>query len=236
MPRFKDLTGKQFGEFTVIEMLHNYQNSKRMYCKCLGIDGNEYIIRQDALQSGATKYIKGATKAGKPDDLTNQVFGKLTALYPTSKRARNSSIVWHCRCACGNYIDVPANNLRRGHNSSCGCNKSSIREKMIIRVLNFYNISYEKEKSFNDCRNREGNTKLFFDFYLPGFNTVIEYDGKLHYETSKCFGGEEKLQKIIMNDQIKNDYCDSHGIKMIRIPYTKTNQEIKQIIKQIICP
>lgn len=236
MPQFKDLTGKQYGELTVIEMLHNYQNSRRMYCKCLGIDGKEYIVRQDALQSGSTKHIKGAAKAGKPSDLKDKVFGKLTALYPTDKRAQNASIIWHCRCECGNYVDVPANNLCRGHNTSCGCNKSSIHEKMIIRILEFYNISYIKEKSFDDCRNTEGNTKLFFDFYLPGFNTVIEYDGELHYETSKLFGGEEKLKKTIINDKIKDDYCKANNIRMLRIPYTKTNQEIKQIIKRIICP
>ena len=236
MPRFIDLTGEQFGELKVIEMLHNYHNSKRMYCKCLGVDNKEYIVRQDALRSGATKYVKGVCKAGKSDDLTNQVFGKLVALYPTDKRANNNNIMWHCKCECGNYVDVSSNNLKRGHNTSCGCMKSSNREKMISKILNFYHISFIKEKSFDDCKNQKGNSKLFFDFYLPGFNTVIEYDGELHYKVSNCYGGEARLEVIHINDNIKNDYCKMHNIKMIRIPYTKTNKEIKQIIKQIICP
>lgn len=236
MPCFKNLVGQTFGELKVIEMLRNYQNSKRTYCRCLGPDGNEYIVRQDALQSGATKYIKGAGKTGKPNDIKGKRFGKLVTLYSTEKRASNGGIIWFCRCDCGNYTEVPENALKRGHTSSCGCNKSSIREKMIIRILNFYNISYVKEKSFDDCRNNKGNTKLFFDFYLPGFNTVIEYDGELHYEISKCFGGEEKLNNTVINDKIKDLYCKTKGITMIRIPYTKSNKEIKQIIKHIICP
>ena len=38
MPQFLDLTGKTYGELTVIEMLRNYDNTGRTYCKCLGTD------------------------------------------------------------------------------------------------------------------------------------------------------------------------------------------------------
>ena len=41
-------------------------------------------------------------------DLTGQRFGRLTALYPTNRRDYKGSVIWHCRCDCGNETDVPA--------------------------------------------------------------------------------------------------------------------------------
>lgn len=59
---------------------------------------------------------------GKALDLTNQKFGRLTAIEPTSIR-KNNSIVWKCVCECGNYIEVDASSLRRLKTKSCGCLK-----------------------------------------------------------------------------------------------------------------
>lgn len=51
-------------------------------------------------------------------DLTNQRFGKLVALTPTHK---NGKTAWHCKCDCGNELDVFTFCLRNGNTSSCGC-------------------------------------------------------------------------------------------------------------------
>ena len=59
---------------------------------------------------------------GKFQDLTGQKFNRLTALYPTEER-RNNSVVWHCRCDCGNEKDIDASSLKRGRTKSCGCLK-----------------------------------------------------------------------------------------------------------------
>lgn len=53
-------------------------------------------------------------------DRTGQKFGKLTVL------ARNGTnhykkVMWHCRCDCGNELDVVAGALVTGNTSSCGC-------------------------------------------------------------------------------------------------------------------
>lgn len=236
MSAFKDITGQTFGELTVVEMLHNYNNTKRMYCRCVGIDGNEYIIRQDALHSGATKHVKGACKAGKISDVAGKRFGKVQVLYLTNERCANSGIVWVCKCDCGNIFKTGSNNLKRSHTTSCGCNKQSIREKFITRHLKKLNIPFETEKTFEDLKNPKGNMHLYFDFYFPTKKLVIEYDGELHYVSMDFFGGEEKLKMTQWYDEIKNEYCKTHNIQMIRIPYTKTDNEIIEMLDNIICP
>ena len=55
-------------------------------------------------------------------DETGNRYGLLTVLYrgPNSKDGR---VQWHCKCDCGNEIDVIAKNLRSGNTKSCGCYK-----------------------------------------------------------------------------------------------------------------
>lgn len=236
MSAFKDLTGQVFGELTVVEMLHNYNNTGRMYCRCEGIDGNEYIIRQDALRSGATKYVKGACKTGAPRDITGQKYGKLTVLYPTDERGSNGNIVWHCQCSCGRFIDVPWSSLNRGHTTSCGCNKRSQSEQLIVKFLDSLGVSYVTEKHYDDLFNPEGTKHLYFDFYFPQYNAIFEYDGELHFEAFDHFGGEQKLKQIQACDALKDKYCQKNGIKLVRMNYKHKTEEIIQALESIIQP
>lgn len=59
-------------------------------------------------------------------DLTGKKFGKLTVI-KISKDSQQSQTKWLCQCDCGNFVDVFASNLKRGHTTSCGC--YSLKEK-----------------------------------------------------------------------------------------------------------
>ncbi len=61
------------------------------------------------------------SRNGRFQDLTGQRFGKLVVLCPTDKRADSGSVVWRCRCDCGNLAEVSARRLIRGKVRSCGC-------------------------------------------------------------------------------------------------------------------
>ena len=54
-------------------------------------------------------------------DITNHIFGKLTAIGIVGKYHREA--VWLCRCECGNETWVKLGNLLRGNTMSCGCLK-----------------------------------------------------------------------------------------------------------------
>ena len=63
-------------------------------------------------------------------DLTGKRIGKLTVLYRAENAGTN--IVWHCKCDCGNELDVRSSSLLSNRTKSCGCirreNFSSIVE------------------------------------------------------------------------------------------------------------
>ena len=104
--------------------------------------------------------------------------------------------------------------------SGCGCPQcnESKGERSIRQWLQLHNIAYISQKSFSDCRDKK---PLPFDYYLPDYNTVIEYDGEQHYRPVEFFGGTKHFEKVSYHDRIKNDYCKAHNISLLRIPYFK---------------
>jgi hypothetical protein len=103
----------------------------------------------------------------------------------------------------------------------CENNKQSIGERLVRTYLEKNNIKFISEKKFESCKRVK---ELPFDFYLPEFNTCIEYDGELHYKSSLIFGGEETLKRIKINDRIKTKWCKQNSINLIRISYKNKNK------------
>lgn len=120
------------------------------------------------------------------------------------------------------------------HLSGCGCTKcnSSKGENLIERILIENNIKYIKEKKFENCRYKRA---LKFDFYIPNENTCIEYDGIQHFYPIRYFGGKKSFELQKTKDSIKKDFCLNEGIKLIRIKYDMTNDEIFEIINRLFC-
>lgn len=100
-------------------------------------------------------------------------------------------------------------------------------------------IEFSMEKYFDDCTSPKTNMKLPFDFYLPQYNTLIEYDGRQHFEYVKKYHGDNKKEGLKLlaeqqfRDKIKDEYCKENNIKLIRISF-KEKSKIKNIIESII--
>lgn len=122
----EDLTGKVFNYWTVLEDA-NCSNSDGHLWKCKCKCGTIKNVSGRSLKTGRSKScgcIKKEINKGK--DITNQRFGKLIALEPTEKRSCGS-IVWKCKCDCGNICERSITSLKRKGVHSCGCaNKEQV--------------------------------------------------------------------------------------------------------------
>lgn len=99
----------------------------------------------------------------------------------------------------------------------CPSCRESHGERTIVKILEHNGIKYERQKKFDDCKNV---LPLSFDFFLPDFNTLIEYDGQQHFACKKYWGGEDTLLKIQLRDKIKTEWVSSHpDFKLLRIRY-----------------
>jgi very-short-patch-repair endonuclease len=125
----------------------------------------------------------------------------------------------------GEFEQRPDNHLRGDGCPSCN---NSVGENLVENYLIRNNLSFKKEKTFKDCKNKE---VLSFDFYLENLNTIIEFDGIQHYEPIEYFGGLENFTYRKLNDEIKNEYCKNNNIRLIRIPFYDINR-IEEILKR----
>ena len=125
----------------------------------------------------------------------------------------------------GAFWQTPNAHLRR---AGCPICNESQGSKRIRIFLSKNNIVFEQEKRFNDCRNIY---PLPFDFYLPQYNLCIEFDGSCHFKKTNWNGEyteeqlKENLESYQHRDQIKNDYCKSHNITLLRFNNLKTVEE-----------
>jgi len=118
----------------------------------------------------------------------------------------------------GNFNQTPEE-----HINGCGCPicKTSKGEKYIAELLDSNNIKYIPQHRFQNCKNI---LPLPFDFYLPDFNTCIEYHGEQHYRPIQHFGGIKKFNLTKKRDAIKKEYCDNNWINLIIVPFNQTSK------------
>lgn len=118
------------------------------------------------------------------------------------------------------------------HLAGYGCSMcyGSKGEKEIVKILNESGIDFERQKTYEGCKNIN---VLRFDFYIPSENILIEYNGIQHYKYRNFFGEIEEFNTLQKNDKIKEDYCSKNNIKLITIPYTEFNN-IKNIIESYL--
>jgi len=81
-------------------------------------------------------------------------------------------------------------------------------------------IEFEKRKKFEECRDK---SVLFFDFYIPKPNILVEIDGIQHDEIIEWWGGLQGLIDRKRRDHIKDVFSEKNYIDLIRIKY-KTNE------------
>lgn len=118
--------------------------------------------------------------------------------------------------------------------SGCPSCLESNGEKRVEIILNEIKINYEIQKRFDKCKNIK---KLSFDFYLPQYNALIEYDGEQHFKSMDFFGGNKSFVETQKRDKIKNSFTLENNIPLLRIPYTKFDsieEEIRSFVAKLV--
>ena len=165
-------------------------------------------------------------------DIRGQKFNRLTAIEPTERR-RERTIVWKCKCECGNECYVPTSELISGHTKSCGCLRSYGEEK-IANILTSNSIDFIREANFPTLINKETGQRLRFDFLLPQYDIIIECNGLQHYRPINFFGGEEGYNKRRYLDDIKRQWAISNNYKVLEIKYKEESDISETLILDFI--
>lgn len=224
--------GHQYGKLTVLskdvdyKRQHNIQGTQAYFlCKCecgnIVTKRADNLLQNSNLNCGCEKSTKCQEHAeSKIVDLTGQKFGLLTVISRNKERSKPGQIFWNTICDCGNNFVVSGKHLKRGATVSCGCLKQSIGEKNIEDVLASNDICYTREYTVPELNYKR------FDFAILKNNNpirLIEYDGEQHFRPSTLFG-EDEYNRLVVSDQVKNEWAKTNGTPLVRIPYQYKNQ------------
>lgn len=155
--KIQNKIGTQSGLLTILGLAPKKNNRAYWWAICNCSEHNIIKIRTDAI--GNTKSCgcikkENIRKIGKAckKDLTNQTFNFLTALYELNERDSQGKILWHCKCKCGNEIDVIGTSLTSGNTKSCGCirkksaNFAKYKSNLIGRRFGYLTVLEETEQ------------------------------------------------------------------------------------------
>ena len=128
----------------------------------------------------------------------------------------NSNTYIQCKCKiCGHIWNTIPGRLKY---SGCPKCRESFGERKIRTFLDDNNISFTRNKTFEDLKGIKGRL-LSYDFYLERYNLLIEFQGKQHEQSIEYFGGEEKFKIQQEHDKRKREYAKLHNINLLEIWY-----------------
>ena len=182
-------------------------------------EANSHLMGRGCYSCGRVKTLSFTTKTN--DNYLKECKEKGLDM-PIEPYINNSTKITYICNRCGNtYKQTPRNHLYFG----CPICKESHGERLIRNYLDKNNIKYESQKKFKDLKDK---TYLSYDFYLPKYKILIEYQGKQHYEKIRMMGSHTytNFKKQQYHDYLKADYANKHGYKLVEISYKYNTQKL----------
>lgn len=204
-----------------IEIIGNYSGtSNKIKCRCV-IHNEEFFTTPHHLLNGQTSCKECISLKNHQSGLkTHDQF--LKDLYLVNKDivvigkydGAKKKIKVQCK-KCGHTWEPEASSLLCGYGCP-GCTFSKGEEKIKSYLIE-HNIIFERQKKFVDLKG-VGGMPLPYDFYLPAYNLLIEYQGEFHDGTAKI-QTEDGLKRQQKNDLRKKEYTTKHNIIFLEIWY-----------------
>ena len=143
-----DLTGRSFGDLTALHVSEQAHRNGGVWWTCSCSCGGACDVPATLLVTARKTHCGcQAQKKYRFADISGQHFHRLTALYPTKGRTSQGSVIWHCRCECGNEIEASYNELLYSNIRSCGCQKKEHNAEVKGFLTHFSGTSLDMLKS-----------------------------------------------------------------------------------------
>jgi len=222
----EDLYSKR-NDILVLEKYKGYKTITKFLCLVhneIFYETPENILRFNrgckkcGKESFRHKMALGITKAQERINIMNEHIHIVSNKYVNTKTKMN----YFCD-ECLNYWDATLEYLLDTYCNCPFCNPKSHGEGKIENFLKINKITYKREKTFKGLVGINGGL-LKYDFYLPNYNLLIEFQGEQHERAYEKFGGQE-------HDKQKREYAKEHNINLLEIWYWDFDN-INQILNE----
>lgn len=251
MGKLKDLTGQQFGQWTVLYRDTDWDKIRKNYsvkwiCQCScgtirSVQANNLL--NNSTQSCGCEKNKKFTEMVKDwnakkkeedifcikEDLTGKIFSNITVLeldIEKSKEYReqhgkNSKIFWKCQCSCGTIFSPTGNDLKSGKTTSCGCNRK-FQSKGANKIENMLKENNIRYRKEVTFSDLKDIRLLRYDFaILDDKNNIIQLIEYDGEQHSQINSCLFNTSELKKHDEMKNEYAKQHNIPLKRIDFSE---------------
>jgi len=230
LERFKEIMGNEYKYLGGFKLMNDLVSIKHLKCgtifnsspkmmlgtkqtrcpHCSNLNRGQYNIKENYLE----------------EILNNSLVGdEYEWLEEYTKDNKKKLSIRHKKCDF--VYKVRPNDFQQGYMCPL-CSKNTSKETLLIHKILLENkVLYETEEKFSKCVNIQ---KLPFDFYIPSFNLLLEFDGMQHFKQS--YGNRLSGQK--KNDAIKNNFCSGYKTNFIRLHYKLKQVDIEMILQELL--
>lgn len=151
--------------------------------------------------------MKGEMFVGRYMDLFGDKYGRLTPLYRV--KTEKKMTLWHCRCDCGNEVNVQIGHLRDGHTQSCGC----LHSEQLVKSNTKHNLSGTRLYNiWSNMKSRcdDANDPKYKNYGARGVKVCNEwYEASVFFDWARQSGYSDDLtlDRIDVNGNYEPDNC-----------------------------
>lgn len=216
-----------FGKGTFDYSKCHYVNSKTPVTLIHVSTGKEFSVRptehlrHPAYRDTDSKYYEGTTDEQKIYYYADCVRRELTSKVYIPMQHVESYKRFKCICPIHGEFFTDLINIHKGVGCpDCTPKGESLGERAVRRYLQQKGIEYIQEYTIRDKRYFDTFARI--DFYVPGKNMFIEFQGEQHYNiaVSKITHNSRRWQQQKKRDNHLRAYSESKGISLVEIPYT----------------
>lgn len=209
----------------------------KMRYRCPNHSDKELYLRLSDLLNGVR--CPYCSKVGRKnlnevkEEFKSRGYKLLSDIYINTKQKLN----YVCEKHPEHILSINYKNFSTGE--GCPFCKESKGERKIREYLEKESVVFNPQKHFEDLRNPKTGYLLSYDFYLPDYNLLIEYQGSYHDGTVNKINPKKQTEQQLKNqqerDNLKREYAKNHNIKLLEIWYWdyKKIEEIlnKELVK-----
>lgn len=209
-----------------IKILSKFENvNEKIDCKCL-VCGYSWSPRPNHLLEGhgcpRCAFDKNADNLRKSHEQFLEELSQVNPYVVLKGKYRTYDKKVECQCTeCGHVWSITPAMLMRGR--GCPKCKESSGERRIRAFLEQHGILFTKDKRFKGLVGL-GNKPLSYDFYLPTYNLLVEFQGEQHDHVVDLYGGENQFKTQKEHDRRKYNYAISNGYEFLEINYRDMNK------------
>lgn len=157
------IDGEKFGFLTVLDLVVSDHSSNGRKYKCVCVCGKEIIRTVSNLRSGGNRQSCGCKYSSYYEeeyDLSEKSIGDLLVLKRLGTHKSSKSVLYQCKCICGNIVELTSKAIQRRKIKNCGC-KSIPGKKLtgnlssLHKLISSYKANAKKKKlSFSLSENQ----------------------------------------------------------------------------------